>query len=208
MPKWRRRAEARPEEILEAALETFLDKGFEASRMEDIAARAGLSKAGVYLYFNSKHALLNALIDAKIRPIAIEATELAKAGEADPKAAIGIVARALVTRMSDPNFVAVPRLVLGLSTQFPEIGVRYRERVIDMGRAAFEHLFTTGTRMGQFRDIDPGAAARAFVGPLIFEALWTHIFQGESAFKDTEKLIRNHLEILFNGIILEKEQRA
>ncbi len=69
-PRWKRRAALRPEEILEAALAEFTENGFEAARMEDIARRAGISKAGVYLYFPSKDALLEALIEAKVAPFA------------------------------------------------------------------------------------------------------------------------------------------
>src|SRR5688572_12423896 len=83
-PRWRRRAEARPEEILEAALAEFTERGFEAARMEDIAKSAGISKAAIYLYFPSKTALLEALIESRISPIAQQAQALAAGGAADP----------------------------------------------------------------------------------------------------------------------------
>ncbi len=60
--KWRRRAEARPDELLDAALDEFIARGFDAARVEDIAKRAGLSKGAVYLYFKSKEEVLRALI--------------------------------------------------------------------------------------------------------------------------------------------------
>src|SRR5258706_16088126 len=59
--RWRRRKDARPQEILEAALSVFAEKGFAAARMEQIAARAGVSKGTIYLYFNSKEAVFRAL---------------------------------------------------------------------------------------------------------------------------------------------------
>ena len=59
----RRRPEARPDEILDAALSVFAEQGFTAARVEDIARRAGLSKGAVYLYFPSKEAMLNALVE-------------------------------------------------------------------------------------------------------------------------------------------------
>src|SRR5215469_12534829 len=86
--RWTRRAEARPEEILEAALAEFTERGFEAARMEDIARRAGLSKAGVYLYFPSKDALLKALIDARMTPLVQQAIASGLANAADPKLAL------------------------------------------------------------------------------------------------------------------------
>src|SRR6266436_2876032 len=60
--RWRRRKDARPQEILEAALSVFAERGFAAARMEQIAARAGVSKGTIYLYFDSKEAVFRALV--------------------------------------------------------------------------------------------------------------------------------------------------
>ncbi|MCR6645097.1 MAG: TetR/AcrR family transcriptional regulator [Terricaulis sp.] len=108
-PRWKRRADARPEEILEAALSAFTERGFEAARMEDIAKAAGISKAAIYLYFPSKMALLEALIEAKVTPIAQQVAALSAAGLADPKHALRALASMAAHRIADPMIVAVPR---------------------------------------------------------------------------------------------------
>jgi AcrR family transcriptional regulator len=205
-PKWRRRAEARPEEILEAALEVFNERGFEAARMEDVARRAGLSKAGVYLYFESKEALLKALIEAKVAPIAQMARSIAAAGADNPRAAIETLARAMAARMSNAKNIAVPRLMLSVASRFPDIAAHYRKCVIEVGRGALEALVARGIERGDFRAVDPAAASRAFIGPLIFEVMWTHVFGGESGFADSEALVQRQLDILFHG--LARETRA
>src|SRR5262245_10903240 len=64
--RWRRRAEARPQEILEAALAVFAERGFAAARMETIAARAGVSKGTLYLYFDSKEEIFKALLQTML----------------------------------------------------------------------------------------------------------------------------------------------
>lgn len=199
-PRWSRRAEARPEEILDAALAEFTDRGFDAARMEDIAKRAGLSKAGVYLYFESKDALLKALIEAKIAPLAQQAQAIARAGEANPLLAIRTLALAAATRIADAKLFAVPRLVIGLSGRFPEIADYYRTHVVDLARGALEHLIAAAAAKGQIRAVDPRAAARAFIGPLFFEAMWTHVLRGESALSNPEKLIETQMDILMNGL--------
>src|SRR5579875_3832641 len=61
-PRWRRRKAARPAEIVAAALAVFAERGFAAARLEDIAARAGVSKAALYLYFPTKEALFRAVV--------------------------------------------------------------------------------------------------------------------------------------------------
>lgn len=199
-PRWRRRAEARPEEILEAALVEFTERGFEAARMEDIAKAAGLSKAAIYLYFPSKMALLEALIEAKVSPLARQAQTLAAAGAADPLMALRMLATAAAHRISDPKIFSVPRLVIGLSGRFPEIADYYRTHVVEKARSALETLIDAAVAKGQIRNVDKRAIARAFIGPLFFEAMWTHVLRGESALNDQQKLIEQHFDILLNGL--------
>ena len=203
-PRWRRRAEARPEEILEAALAEFNERGFEAARMEDIGKRAGLSKAGVYLYFPSKMALLEALIEARVSPLATQAQTLAHAGKDDPLAALRLLARVAAHRIADPNVFAVPRLVIGLSGRFPQIAEYYRTHVVEKARGALEALIDAAIAKQQIRAVDKGAVVRAFIGPMFFEAMWTHVLRGESALAEPEKLIEQHFDILLNGL----ERRA
>jgi len=194
----------RPEEILESALAEFTENGFEAARMEDIARRAGISKAGVYLYFPSKTALLKALIEAKVAPLARQAENIAAAGQADPLGALRLLASAAAHLLADPRVFAVPRLVIGVSGRFPDIADHYRTHVVEIARAALVRLIEAATARGAIRCADPSAVARAFVGPLVFEAMWTHVLRGESALGDPEKLIEQHFDILLNGL----ERRA
>lgn len=203
-PRWRRRAGARPDEILEAALDEFTQKGFEAARMEDIAKRAGISKAAIYLYFTSKTSLLEALIEARVAPLAQNVERLAIGGASDPVSAMRAIAQLAAHKLSDPRVFAVPRLVIGISSRFPEIVEYYRKQTAERARSALERLIEAAIVKGAFRPVDPAAAARAFIGPLFFEAMWTHVLRGESGFAKPDKLISEHFDILLNGL----EQRA
>jgi AcrR family transcriptional regulator len=199
-PRWRRRAEARPEEILEAALEEFVARGFEAARMEDIAKRAGLSKAAIYLYFPSKVAVLEALIEAKVGPLAQSVQQIAAMGAGDPKTALRMLATGAAHRIADPNLFAVPRLVIGISGRFPEIAKYYREHVVEKARGALETLIEAAMAKGQIRRVDKNAVVRAFIGPLFFEAMWTHVLGGETALNDPQKLIEQQFDVLLSGL--------
>lgn len=201
-PRWRRRAEARPDEILDAALEEFVARGFEAARMEDIAKRAGLSKAAIYLYFPSKVALLEALIEAKVGPLAANVQQIAKMGVADPITALRMMATAAAFRLNDPNLFAVPRLVIGISGRFPEIAKYYRENVVEKARGALETLIEAAMAKGQIRRVDTNAVVRAFIGPLFFEAMWTHVLGGETALNNPQKLIEQQFDVLLSGLEL------
>ncbi len=199
-PRWRRRAEARPEEILDAALAEFTTRGFEAARMEDIAKRAGLSKAAIYLYFPSKMAVLEALIEAKVGPLAKQAQTLATMGAENPLLALRMLATAAAHRMSDPRVIAVPRLVIGISGRFPEIATYYREHVVALARGALETLIEAAMTKGQIRRVDKNAVVRAFIGPLFFEAMWTHVLSGETALNEPQKLIEQQFDVLLSGL--------
>jgi AcrR family transcriptional regulator len=199
-PRWRRRADARPEEILDAALAEFTARGFDAARMEDIARRAGLSKAAIYLYFPSKMAVLEALIEAKVAPLAQGVQMLATMGADTPLFALRMLATAAAHRLADPSLIAVPRLVIGISGRFPEIATYYRDHVVSIARAALETLIEAAMAKGQIRRADKDAVVRAFIGPLFFEAMWTHVLSGQTALTDPQKLIEQQFDVLLSGL--------
>ena len=201
--RWRRRAGERPDEILNAALDEFLAKGFDAARMEDIAARAKLSKAGVYLYFDSKLALLQALVDREVKPIAHRATALMRAGHADPIAALRLLATFARGTIADPRLMAVPRLVISIAGRFPEIAERYRLEVVERAIGGLAGLIGAGIAKGDFRPVDPAVAARMMAGPLILEALWRHILGGAPLAPDAAATAEAQIDILLNGLLSE-----
>lgn len=170
--------------------------------MEDIAKRAGLSKAAIYLYFPSKVALLEALIEAKVGPLAANVQQIAKMGVADPVTALRMMATAAAFRLNDPNLFAVPRLVIGISGRFPEIAKYYRENVVEKARSALETLIEAAMAKGQIRRVDTNAVVRAFIGPLFFEAMWTHVLGGETALNNPQKLIEQQFDVLLSGLEL------
>lgn len=199
-PTWRRRADERPDEILTAALDEFIAKGFDSARIEDIAAQAGLSKGAVYLYFDSKEALLRALIERELAPHVAGIAALAGAETADPKAALAIALERAVTVVANPRIFAVPRLVISIAARFPEIRDHYRRAIVEPARATVERLIERGIKAGQFRAVDPTAATRTIIGPLLFEALWTHVLAGETAFADPAQFVRGQIDMLVNGL--------
>lgn len=199
-PKAARRPDARPDEILDAALAEFAARGFDAARMEDVAKRAGLSKAGVYLYFPSKEALLTALIEREMAPIATRVAALAAAGQADPVAAMRLIAATFAERFTDTRIVQIPRLVISIANRFPEITDLYRARVAEPGIKAFESLVRAGIAQGVFRDMPERAAMRAFIGPLLFEAAYGLILKGEGL-PAREDFIAQHFDMFLNGLL-------
>ncbi|WP_323762053.1 TetR/AcrR family transcriptional regulator [Maricaulis sp.] len=175
--KRRRRPDARPEEILAAALTVFSAKGFSAARVEDIAREAGLSKGAVYLYFPSKEAMLNGLVEQSAGQLAQAAEQLvAQGAPQDPEAAFRALLDMLFTAMGDPGVNAAPRLVFAEAARFPEIAAFYRTHVIEIARRSLRALLAAGVATGAFRDVDSDAFMRSVAGPGIAHMALTSIF--------------------------------
>jgi AcrR family transcriptional regulator len=201
IPKFRRRAEARPDEVLDAALALFIEKGFAATRVEDIATRAGLSKGAVYLYFPSKEAILEGLVRRAVLPIANNAVAFLETYSGDPRLVIGTVMKMVAGRLSDPKMAAIPRLLMREIIHFPEFAAMYRREVLDRVIPAVQTLIANGIAEGYLRPVDPELTVRSIVGPIMLHMLMAEIFGIMPAGGlSLDRLVDNHLTILFDGL--------
>lgn len=202
--KFRRRAEARPDEILDAALALFSEQGFDGTRMEDVARRAGLSKGAVYLYFPSKKALLEGLVRRAVVPIADNALGALAHYRGDPRPAIRHTLTAIGQRLSDPGIAAVPKIVLREAITAPEIAHMYRDEVLDRAIPALTRLIAQGVEGGHLRPVDPEMTVRSIVGPVLVHVILAEVFDIRPADGlHLDRLIDNHLDILLAGLAPE-----
>lgn len=198
-PKFQRRAEARPDEILDAALAVFTEKGFDAARVDDIAARAKLSKGAVYLYFDSKEALLRGLIEREVAPVAQRLKSLAET-TGDPALALETLIKAASLMLDNERIFATPKTVFSIAPRFPEIAEFYRSRVIDEAMSAIATLHRRGVKSGVFRDTQSDTVARMVMGPLFMQAMRKHVFRAKDK-GSAEERAKAHVEILFDGLL-------
>jgi len=199
-PRGRRKAD-RSAEVLEAALEVFAQRGFAATRMEDIAERAGVSKGTIYLYHASKEAIFEALVRANLLP----ALERAALLLAEPGAPASAKLRRLLGMLGEvvmqARLVAIPRLVLAEAGNFPELARFYRREVVARLLGLVEALLASGVAAGEFRPLDPVPTARLFMAPVAFSALWQTTFAPlEAAPVPPAALLDLHAEMFFRGI--------
>lgn len=205
-PKFRRRAEARPDEVLDAALALFLEKGFAAAKVEDVAKRAGLSKGSVYLYFPSKDALLEAIVQRALAPLADSTLGQLAHFEGDPRVALTMVISRLIAAMRDPQRVAIPKLILREASQFPQVAEMYKRQVLDRAIPAVTALLQRGMDQGYLRKLDAELTVRSIVGPILVHLLLAEVFAIMP--KDgmaLERFVQNHLAILFDGLSARPE---
>ena len=205
-PKFKRRAEARPDEVLDAALELFLEGGFAATKVEDVAKRAGLSKGTVYLYFPSKDALLEGIVKRAIAPLAAATFEQLAGFEGDPRIALRMVIGRLSEAMRDPRRIAIPALIMREATQFPQVAEMYKREVLGVAIPAVTALLQRGMDQGYLRQLDAELTVRSIVGPIGAHLMLAAIFGIMP--KDglaLDRLVENHLSILFDGLSARPE---
>ncbi len=206
-PKFRRRAGARPDEVLDAALALFARQGFAHTTVEQVARAAGLSKAAVYLYFPSKKALLAALVRRAVKPVADLALGQMAEYRGDPRPVIAMALRMVLGRLADPSVMAVPGIVLREAAVAPELAQVYREEVLERVLPALRALIAQGVAGGHIRAVDPDLTVRSVMGPMLAHLLLAEVFgivpEGGLGM---ERLVDNHLSILFKG--LEPEEAA
>lgn len=203
-PARSRRKQARPAELLAAALDTFREKGFAATRMEDIAARAGVSKGTIYLYYPSKQAVFEALVRESILPnlARLEAIQAAASGSCADR--LRLFVRSLAEATADARILAIPKLVLTEAGNFPDLARFYRQEVVARGLAMVAGLLEEGMRRGEFRRVEAEPAARLFVGPVMLAALWRSTFGAiEDAPPPPGAMLELHLDLFLRGIAAE-----
>ena len=200
----RRRKEARPAELLEAALTLFVEKGFAATRSEEVAKAAGVSKGTLYLYFPSKEELLKAVIQHFL------GTEI-ETGIQEAAAADGPLAQAMEqllvtwwTRIYEGPASGVFKLVITEVRNFPEIGEFWVERVVAPGHAIVSGLLRRGVERGEFAVDDIDSAVHSILMPMILMCMHKHSFAacgiGKEMDIDPVVFMHAHLRLIFAGL--------
>ncbi len=173
----RRRPKARPTEILAAALDLFTERGFNATRLEDVATRAGLSKAAIYLYFNDKASLLTALVQATVGANITIAGDMIGRHQGPVAPLVRELLSFMAGRMQETRMPDLIKLVISESRAHPEIGRFYLDNVIGRALPLFQSLIERGMASGEFRKVDPRLTVKCLVGPMLLGAIWKSAFE-------------------------------
>lgn len=202
-PRWRRRAADRPGEILDAGLTVFIAKGFAATRLDDVAAAAGISKGLLYRYFDNKAELFKAMVRQMLVSTIRDAADRIRAS-ATATEALDLFLEQIKAVAKDSRRSAIPKLVISESGNFPELAIFYLAEVIGPALEQLAALIRRGIATGEFRKVDPAATARLLVAPLILAVIWRHTFaRHDPAPFDPDALIAQHRELLLRGLAQE-----
>ena len=206
-PRWRRRKTDRPGEILEAALGVFAEQGFAAARLTEIARRAGVSKAALYLYFETKEELFRAVARSLAAP---NLSALAAALEAS-ETPFAEFAPALLGRaaglLSDARDLSIVRMVLAESPNFPDLARIWREDVVEQVLGLVAGLIARAQTRGEVAAGDPRLHAFSLTGPLVMGGLFRAVF-GEEGAPDLATLATLHARTALKGLLTETEKES
>ena len=169
-----RRKDARPQELLDAALDLFVERGFAATRSEDVAVRAGVSKGTLYLYYPSKEELLKEVIRHHVINQIAEGAQIIRGFTGPTPELLALVLHLWWERIGETRASGIIKLMTSEVRNFPEIAQFYVDEVVAPSNQMLIDVIQRGVDRGEFRGVNVVEVVHALVGPLVFLALNKH----------------------------------
>lgn len=209
--KRERRKEARPGELLEAALDLFVEKGFAATRSEEVAVRAGVSKGTLFLYFQSKEELFKAVVIENLAGRFTEWNREFDEYEGSTADMLRYCMRVWWERVGSTKASGLTKLMMSEGRNFPELAEFYRREVVQPGHKLLRRIVQRGIDSGEFAPVDVDLAIYTVVAPMIFLMLTKHspaICFDEKSDIDPEKYLALQAETVLHGLSLPPKAAA
>ena len=201
--KRERRKEARPGELLDAALDLFVEKGFAATRSEEVAIRAGVSKGTLFLYFPSKEELFKAVVRENMVRHQTEGAEEIARFQGTSAALLEYLMLEWWRRYGATKASGISKLVMSEASNFPDLARFFQDEVVTPGHAMVRSVLQRGIDSGEFRPVDMGLTVHSVLAPLLFLVTWKHSMAPccpSSQQIDPETFIRHHTDLLVRGL--------
>lgn len=197
-----RRKEARPGELVDAALDLFVEKGFAATRVEEVAQRAGVSKGTLFLYFASKEELFKAVVRENISGRFTEWNKEIDRFEGSSQDMLRYGLFSWWDRIGSTKASGIPKLIMSEAQNFPELARFYQHEVIQPGNALIERILRRGVARGEFRPMDFTYGVYLVLAPMLFLAMWRHSLGTcctSAAQLDPQLYLNAQLDMLMHG---------
>jgi len=201
-PRWERRKEARPQELLASAVELFVERGFASTRLEDVARRAGVSKGTLYLYYANKEDLFKAVVRESILPMIGDAEASVAEFEGHSAELLRHVILSWWRRIGATKASGISKLILAEADNFPELARFYQKEVMTRGIGMISNMLERGIRRGEFRAIDVPQTAQVLIAPLMMLSTWKHtVAPCERCDLQPEAFLEAFLDITLHGLV-------
>lgn len=201
-PKRERRKQARPGELLEAALDLFVEKGYAATRSEEVAARAGVSKGTLFLYFPSKEDLFKAVVRENIVRHQTQGAEEIARFEGSSAELLEFLMLEWWRRYGATKASGISKLIMSEAHNFPDLAQFFQQEVVEPGHAMLGAVLQRGIDRGEFRALEIQLSIHSILAPLLFLVTWKHSMAPCLAATpiDPEQFIRHHADLLVRGL--------
>jgi AcrR family transcriptional regulator len=203
-PKWRRRKEERPGEIIAAAMAVFAEKGFAAARLDDIAKRAGVSKGALYLYFETKEDLFHAVVTDAVAPRIQGVIAMVEAYEGPFADLISAALPRMAEIATTAPIGGVAKMVLGESRNFPDLARFWHDDLVNPAVSMMAGAIARAQAKGEVKAGDPKLYAFSLIGAMLLGILWRETFTPVGAPDvDMPALARQHVSTVLGGMLTE-----
>ncbi len=203
-PIRQRRKEARPQELLDAALALFVEKGFAATRIDDVAQRAGVSKGTLYLYYSSKEELFKAVVRHNLGGLITAGQEALSQFPGSTSELMSHLLRTWWQRVGSTPAAGIHKIVLAEARNFPELAQFYSDEVVLPANALLCAVVQRGIDLGEFRAMPLAHVAQALIAPLIYISLHQHSVGAcgvhGCADLDPMEQVEVHLDLVLRGL--------
>ena len=194
-PNRAERAAERRQAIIEAAMEEFISRGFAATRLDDIAKRAGVAKGTIYLHFKDKESMFEELIRTAIVPLLGRIQGPPPAGgtvrDLVEAFAFAFIKEVATTRRGD-----IVRLIVAEGPRFPAIADFYYREVVSKGLAGMRAMIELGIARGEIRNKGLARFPQIMVAPALIAVIWQSLFARHAPL-DAVEMLRTHLDLIF-----------
>ena len=189
------RAQERRAAIVDAAMEEFIARGFAATRIDDIAKRAGVAKGTIYLHFKDKESMFEELVRIVIVPVVARLTALppptGSVRDLIEAFASNFLKEVIGTRRGD-----LVRLIVAEGPRFPAVADFYYREVVSRGIAAMRALIELGIARGEIHEKDLARYPQILVAPAMIAVIWQSLFARHAPL-DAQEMLRVHLDLIF-----------
>ena len=193
-PRYRRRKQDRPQEITAAAFTAFAEKGYAATRVEEVAQRAGVSKGLLYLYFKTKEELFKAVVRSVVIPRVDALENELNASQLSAEEFIRGPVLEFMKRLPGSPVSVVIRLMIAEAPRHPDLVEFYWENVASRGMGALQQLLDRGVENGEFRRTAVNDLPQLLLAPVMMSIVWGLVFSQRPL--DTDKLIETNIEMI------------
>lgn len=202
-PRWERRKDARPQELLAAAIDLFVERGFAATRLEDVARRAGVSKGTLYLYYTNKEELFKAVVRESILPFLGSAESSVAEFDGHSAELLRSVVMNWSRQIGQSKASGLGKLMLAEAVNFPELAKFYRDEVMSRTVQMISSIVERGVTRGEFRNVDILQMTQVLIAPMMMLNVWRHsaVAPCEEGELQPQAFLENLLDLTLNGLL-------